>query len=512
MVIVATASAVRRHAPSRPENRGQLAVGHEDHSDHQRSIRRPAPAPAQRKPAVRAERHFCALRGNVQAKSAVCFGPFGRRRRPAFRWTNGRLIVRRRRKFEPQPRQTPARRPTAVGRLGHPSGDVRPRRRDRPRAATTAHGSGAQQPGAATLDQSGEIGRARAIGRPPAGGPDAVVGDERREIAARPARSISANASRLLPAPGRRRGSARRPRRRRPRSRAAHAARPALMAQGRQVDDEARAGAVRTGPSAPPRPAARRGRAAGSSPRCARHAPRRSGARSTIPDRNSVRNPDRPVGVEALENPLEGVRRDARAVVVDRDDDPVVRRIAYPAACRARGEANAHLAARLGKGAGVVDEIGDDLGEPQIVAEHEKVRSRRASRAASTDSRSATVGCAANRGHRRRRRRAAPRDRPGSESPRASSASSREASEMSLISRSSRRTSCCMTAIRRSRDRPVCTRGRVSRGAAQRRQRVLQFVRDIGGEALDRVEPAVERLRHIAAARGKDGRSRRSGR
>ena len=34
--------------------------------------------------------------------------------------------------------------------------------------------------------------------------------------------------------------------------------------------------------------------------------------------------------------------------------------------------------------------------------------------------------------------------------------------------------------------------------AAQRRQRIFQLVRDIGGEAFDRVETVVERLRHFA--------------
>ena len=36
----------------------------------------------------------------------------------------------------------------------------------------------------------------------------------------------------------------------------------------------------------------------------------------------------RAIGVEALENALEGVRRDSRAVVVDRDDDLIARRLA----------------------------------------------------------------------------------------------------------------------------------------------------------------------------------------
>ena len=35
-------------------------------------------------------------------------------------------------------------------------------------------------------------------------------------------------------------------------------------------------------------------------------------------------------------------------------------------------------------------------------------------------------------------------------------------------------------------------------GAAQRSQRVLQFVGDVGGEALDRVDAVVERAGHVA--------------
>ena len=38
--------------------------------------------------------------------------------------------------------------------------------------------------------------------------------------------------------------------------------------------------------------------------------------------------------------------------------------------------------------------------------------------------------------------------------------------------------------------------------AAQRRQRILEFVRDIGGETLNRVETVIERLGHIAQRAG----------
>ena len=39
-------------------------------------------------------------------------------------------------------------------------------------------------------------------------------------------------------------------------------------------------------------------------------------------------------------------------------------------------------------------------------------------------------------------------------------------------------------------------------GAAQRGQRVLQLVRDVGGEALDRLDAVVERLGHVAQGAG----------
>ena len=86
----------------------------------------------------------------------------------------------------------------------------------------------------------------------------------------------------------------------------------------------------------------------------------------------------------------------------------------------------------------------------------------------------------------------------GSASARASSASRREASEMSLISRSSRRTSCWMIDMQ-APARLVASRERQGLDrAAQRGQRVLQLVRDVGREALDRVDAVVERPRHVA--------------
>ena len=90
----------------------------------------------------------------------------------------------------------------------------------------------------------------------------------------------------------------------------------------------------------------------------------------------------------------------------------------------------------------------------------------------------------------------------GAESPRASSASSREASEISLIRRSSRRTSCCITAISRSREGPGFDARQSLQGAAQGRQRIFELVGDIGRETLDRVHALVKRLRHVAQSAG----------
>ena len=86
----------------------------------------------------------------------------------------------------------------------------------------------------------------------------------------------------------------------------------------------------------------------------------------------------------------------------------------------------------------------------------------------------------------------------GSASPRASSASRREASEMSLISRSSRRTSCCMIDSRRSREDADLTRGKVSTALRREVRGFSEFMCDIGGEALDRLDAAVERMGHLA--------------
>ncbi len=80
---------------------------------------------------------------------------------------------------------------------------------------------------------------------------------------------------------------------------------------------------------------------------------------------------DRTVGVEALEDALQRVRRDAGAVVLDFDDDSLGgRRIGVDVAVALPAQANADLPSGFRERAGVVDEVRDHLGEPGIVAEH----------------------------------------------------------------------------------------------------------------------------------------------
>ena len=69
---------------------------------------------------------------------------------------------------------------------------------------------------------------------------------------------------------------------------------------------------------------------------------------------------------------------------------------------------------------------------------------------------------------------------------------------MSLISRSRRLHVVLDDDMRRLRATLALGERQGLDGAAQRGQRVLQLVRDVGGEALDRLDPVVERLRHVA--------------
>ena len=73
---------------------------------------------------------------------------------------------------------------------------------------------------------------------------------------------------------------------------------------------------------------------------------------------------------------------------------------------------------------------------------------------------------------------------------------------MSLISRSRRRTSCWMIASRRAARFVAAGERQRLDGAAQRGQRVLELVGDVGGEALDRVDAVVERAGHVAQRAG----------
>ena len=81
---------------------------------------------------------------------------------------------------------------------------------------------------------------------------------------------------------------------------------------------------------------------------------------------------------------------------------------------------------------------------------------------------------------------------------RCNSASRRLASEMSESSRSRRFTSCWIT-----RQQPLLALGRPGERQrfhrrTQRGQRVLELMRDVGCEALDRFDPVVKRAGHLA--------------
>ena len=121
-----------------------------------------------------------------------------------------------------------------------------------------------------------------------------------------------------------------------------------------------------------------------------------------------------------------------------------------------------HRAVRRREGAGIVDEVVEDLAEAAVVAERPgRRRGPCACRSMAERDRAARRPG----GARWRRTTTASRSRAmstGSASARASSASRREASEMSLISRSRRRTSCWMIDISRCRESSLRASGRVS--------------------------------------------------
>ena len=119
------------------------------------------------------------------------------------------------------------------------------------------------------------------------------------------------------------------------------------------------------------------------------------------------------IGVEALEYALQRVRRDSRAVVLDREHDSL--RVLGLAAGRARlaAEMDSDFPARPRERACVVDQIGDHLRQ---AANRGRGRNRAKRPAPSRRRRSSPArrcrGCAANRRSWRRRRAAARRRRP----------------------------------------------------------------------------------------------------
>ena len=181
--------------------------------------------------------------------------------------------------------------------------------------------------------------------------------------------------------------------------------------------------------------------------------------------------------------------RNARPVILH--DDLDARRAS-------RRSGDAHARRRRREGARIVHEVADHLAEALVVPEHEiarrgpRIAARRRAGSSRLSSRRTSLATETTVSSRRTMS-------TGSLSARASSASRREASEMSLISRSSRRTSCWITPQQPRRDsrRLRAQRHRLD-GAAQRGQRVLQLVRDVGREALDRLDAVVERPRHVA--------------
>jgi hypothetical protein len=162
------------------------------------------------------------------------------------------------------------------------------------------------------------------------------------------------------------------------------------------------------------------------------------------------------------------------------------------------------------EGTGVLDQIGDDLADAQIMA-GDDCSSKRAGRQLGRveldlDRFLAAAGVARNRPGRQNFQV----DRLASS--RASSASRREASEMSVISRSRRRTSCWMTSISRFFESSFLASGRSRRRCAARSAGSSARATDVGREALDRLDAVVERVGHVAQRRSTDCRSRPGGR
>ena len=199
----------------------------------------------------------------------------------------------------------------------------------------------------------------------------------------------------------------------------------------------------------------------------------------------------RPVGIEALEDLLDRVGPDARTVVVDDDLDhrpcSAPRGDAHGAAGRARTSAHCRSGCRSpGRGANRGPAPRKSCGPPP-------------SKASATVHAVVVADLVGDRDHGGR---ASVCRLTGADSCRCNSASSRLASEMSEISRSRRLTSCWITANSRS----WLSLGLGERHGFDRRtqrgQRILQLMRHVGGEALDRLDAAVERVGHVAQRAG----------
>ena len=81
-----------------------------------------------------------------------------------------------------------------------------------------------------------------------------------------------------------------------------------------------------------------------------------------------------PVSIKPFENALKRVRGDPRTVVINSDDDVIEAILSVRLSPSNRSlERNPHYAARVGKRAGVIDEIGDDLRKSRIVSKNKVV-------------------------------------------------------------------------------------------------------------------------------------------
>ena len=198
----------------------------------------------------------------------------------------------------------------------------------------------------------------------------------------------------------------------------------------------------------------------------------------------------RSIGVEAVEDLVDGVRPDARTGVVDQDLDRVPHALAGHLHDRARGR----------EGAGVVDQVGDHLRQPGVVAEHQ-------------------IGVAALRriDHLELHSDAVLARRPvlhvdhrgqqldhvdrlgvlplklGVEPARVGNVADQPVEPAHVV----------LDDAEQPLARLLCL-GKRQRldGGAQRGQRVLELMGDVGGEALDRFDPRVERARHVAQRPG----------